>query len=77
MELLEKILTKDNLNKAYKKVYQNKGASGVDGISVYEKQFSDNSYGFRPNRSAEQAVIRALELLNDGNERWKLKPIVK
>ena len=141
MELLEKILTKDNLNKAYQKVYQNKGASGVDGISVYEikeyiqnnsdeilnqirnrkykpqpvkrvqilkdngkkknlgiptvmdriiqqaivqvlspiyeKQFSDNSYGFRPNRSAEQAVIRALELLNDGNERWKLKPIVK
>lgn len=132
MELLEEILTKDNLNKAYKKVYQNKGVSGVDGITVYEikeyiknnsdeilsqirnrkykpqpvkrvqipkengkkrnlgiptvmdriiqqamvqvlspiyeKQFSDNSYGFRPNRSAEQAVIKALEILNDGND---------
>ena len=132
MELLEKILTKDNLNKAYKKVYQNKGASGVDGITVYEikeyiqnnsdeilnqirnrkykpqpvkrvqipkengkkrnlgiptvmdriiqqamvqvlspiheEQFSDNSFGFRPNRSPEQAVIKALELLNDGND---------
>ena len=132
MELLEEILTRDNLNKAYKKVYQNKGASGVDGISVYEikeyiqnnsdeilnqirnrkykpkpvrrvqipkdngkkrnlgiptvmdriiqqamvqvlspiyeEQFSDNSFGFRPNRSAEQAVIKALELLNDGND---------
>lgn len=132
MELLEEILTKDNLNKAYKKVYQNKGASGLDGISVYEikeyiqnnsdeilnqirnrkykpqpvrrvqipkengkkrnlgiptvmdriiqqamvqvlsriyeEQFSDNSYGFRANRSCEQAVIKALEYLNDGND---------
>lgn len=132
MELLEEILTKENLNKAYKKVYQNKGASGVDGVTVYEireyiqnnsdeilnqlrsrkykpqpvkrvqipkengkkrnlgiptvmdriiqqamvqvlspiyeEQFSDNSFGFRPNRSAEQAVIKALELLNDGND---------
>lgn len=132
MELLEEILTKDNLNKAYKKVYQNKGASGVDGVTVYEikeyiqnnsdeilnqirnrkykpqpvkrvqipkengkkrnlgiptvmdriiqqamvqvltpiyeEQFSENSFGFRPNRSAEQAVIKALELLNDGND---------
>ena len=29
MELLEKILAKENLNKAYKKVYQNKGEAGV------------------------------------------------
>ena len=36
MELLEKILAKENLNKAYKKVYQNKGVSGVDGITVEE-----------------------------------------
>ena len=130
MELLEEILTKENLNKAYKKVYQNKGASGVDGITVeeiseyikenkdrilnqirkrrykpqpvrrvkipkengkmrnlgiptvmdriiqqamvqvlspiFEEQFSDNSYGFRPGRSCEQAIIKALEMLNDG-----------
>lgn len=36
MELLEKILSKNNLNKAYKQVYQNKGASGVDGITIDE-----------------------------------------
>jgi len=130
MELLEEILSKANLNEAYKRVYANKGASGVDGVSVeelhehlrvhkaellesirtrkykpqpvrrveipkdggkkrqlgiptvvdrviqqaisqvltpiYEKQFSDSSYGFRPNRSCEMAVIRSLELLNDG-----------
>ena len=132
MELLEEILTKENLNKAYKKVYQNKGTAGVDGVTVdeiaeyikenkdritdkirkrrykpqpvkrvqipkengkkrnlgiptvmdriiqqaivqvispiFEGQFSDNSYGYRPKRSAEQAVIKALEYLNDGYE---------
>lgn len=130
VELLEEILTKDNLNKAYKKVYQNKGTAGVDGVTVdeiaeyikenkdrirekirkrrykpqpvkrvqipkengkkrnlgiptvmdriiqqaivqvispiFEEQFSDYSYGFRPKRRAEQAVIKALEYLNEG-----------
>ena len=130
MELLEEILTRDNLNEAYKRVYANKGASGVDGVTteelrkhledhkaellesirtrkykpqpvrrveipkdngkmrqlgiptvvdrviqqavsqvlipIYEQQFSDSSYGFRPGRSCEMAIIRSLELLNDG-----------
>ena len=130
MELLEKVLSKDNLNNAYKQVYKNKGASGVDGVSVdelfsyikehkeeildkirnrkykpqpvkrvyipkengklrklgipsvidrvlqqaivqvltpiYEEQFSNSSYGFRPRRCCEQAVTKALELFNDG-----------
>lgn len=130
MELLEKILSKQNLNIAYKQVYKNKGASGVDGVTVdelfsyikehkeeiiwkirnrkykplpvrrvyipkengklrklgipsvidrvlqqaivqvlapiYEEQFSDSSFGFRPNRCGEQAVIKALECFNDG-----------
>jgi len=130
MELLEEILERENLNEAYKRVYANKGASGVDGVTVgelldylkahkaeilesirtrkykpqpvrrveipkdsgkkrqlgiptvvdrviqqaiaqvlspiYEKQFSNSSYGFRPNRSCEMAVIKSLELLNDG-----------
>ena len=132
MELLEEILSRDNMNKAYKKVYQNKGTSGVDGITVeeiadyikenreiilnqirkrkykpqpvrrvqipkengkkrnlgiptvmdriiqqaivqvispiFEEQFKETSYGFRPGRSCEQAVIKALEYLNDGYE---------
>ena len=130
MELLEKVLSKDNLNRAYEQVYKNKGASGVDGVTVdelfsyikehkeeilyqirnrkykpqpvrrvyipkengklrklgipsvmdrvlqqaivqvltpiYEEQFSNSSYGFRPGRCCEQAVIKALELFNDG-----------
>lgn len=33
---------------------------------IFEKQFSNSSYGFRPKRSCEMAVIKALECFNDG-----------
>ena len=36
MELLEKVLDDNNLFKAYEQVYKNKGASGVDGLTVDE-----------------------------------------
>lgn len=119
-DLLEKILSKDNLNRAYKRVKANKGAPGIDGMTVedalpwlrehreellesirqekykpqpvrrkeipkpdggvrklgiptvvdrviqqaiaqqlvpiYEPLFSEDSYGYRPNRSAQQAI---------------------
>ena len=35
-ELLEKILNKDNLNRAFKRVKANKGAPGIDGMTVEE-----------------------------------------
>lgn len=35
-DLLEKVLDRDNQNKAYKRVKANRGASGVDGMSVDE-----------------------------------------
>ncbi len=130
MELLEKVLSGDNIYEAYKKVYSNKGASGIDGVTVdeleeylkyhlneikeqirnrkykpspvrrvyipkdngdkralgiptaidrviqqaivqvitpiYEEQFSETSYGFRPKRSCEMAIRKALEFYNDG-----------
>ena len=129
--LMEQILSKDNLNTAYLQVVRNKGAAGVDGMTVdalagylsengenikeqlrtrkykpqpvrrveipkpdggvrnlgvptvvdrfvqqavaqvltpiFEEQFHDHSYGFRPNRCAQQAVIKALEMMNDGH----------
>ncbi len=34
--LLERIVSRDNLNLAYKRVKKNKGAGGVDGMSVEE-----------------------------------------
>ena len=35
---------------------------------IYEEQFHDHSYGFRPNRCAQQAILTALEMMNDGND---------
>ena len=35
---------------------------------IYDSQFSDNSFGFRPNRSAHDAMERTLEYLNEGYE---------
>ena len=132
MKLIEKVLSKDNLNEAYKQVIRNKGASGIDemiceevkeylkihgndlinqilsrkyqpfpvkrveipkpnggirklGIPtvvdriiqqalvqkltpIFEPTFSEYSYGFRPNRRCQNAIDRALELINQGYE---------
>ena len=129
-DLLEKVLDRNNLNKAYKRVKANKGASGVDGMSIdealiwlkengeellekirngkykpspvrrveipkddggvrklgiptvidriiqqaiaqvlipiYEPQFSDGSYGYRPNRSAKDAILKVKEYADEG-----------
>ena len=32
--------------------------------SIFETEFQENSYGFRPGRSCEQAVLKLLEYLN-------------
>lgn len=130
-KLMEQILQTNNLNKAFKKVKSNKGAGGVDGMSVdelltflkdnqeqliqklrdgkykpnpvrrveipketkgesrklgvptvvdrvfqqaitqvltpiFEKQFSESSYGFRPNRGAHDALKQGQQNVNDG-----------
>ena len=128
--LMEQILSKENLNQAYLQVVRNKGAEGIDGMKytelkehletngelireqlrtrkykpqpvrrveipkpdggirnlgvptvtdrfvqqaiaqiltpIYEEQFHEHSYGFRPNRCAQQAIQKALDMLNDG-----------
>lgn len=35
---------------------------------IFEQEFQENSYGFRPCRSCEQAVLKLLEYLNEGYE---------
>ena len=34
---------------------------------IYEEQFHDHSYGFRPNRCAQQAILTALDMMNDAH----------
>lgn len=64
--LLEKILDKDNMNLAYKRVKSNKGAGGIDGMSVDEllsylqengqhliQQIRDGKYHPNPVRRVE------------------------
>lgn len=35
---------------------------------MFDSQFSESSYGFRPKRYAEMAILKALEYMNDGYE---------
>lgn len=35
---------------------------------LVDERFSNSSYGFRPNKSAQQAILKALELFNDGHD---------
>ena len=35
---------------------------------IFEEEFQEHSYGFRPCRNCEQAVLKLLEYLNDGYE---------
>ena len=129
-DLLEQILSRDNLNRAYKRVKANKGAPGIDGMTIgdalpwlrehreelldsirkgkykpqpvrrkeipkpdggvrklgiptvidriiqqaiaqqlvpiYEPLFSDDSYGYRPGRSAQQAIQKVKQYAEQG-----------
>ncbi|MFR9542524.1 MAG: group II intron reverse transcriptase/maturase [Rikenellaceae bacterium] len=127
---MEEILSRDNLNRAYKRVKRNHGAAGIDGMTVeealpwlqehrgellqnildgkykpspvrrkeipkpdggvrklgiptvidriiqqaiaqrlqtiYEPLFADGSYGYRPKRSAQQAIQKVKEYAEQG-----------
>jgi len=131
--LLEKIIDRNNLNQAFKRVKANKGSHGIDGmkvdellqylkengdnlrqsildgsykpnpvrrveipkqdgkkrplgiptavdrviqqaiaqvlIPIFEEKFSENSYGFRPNRSAHQAILKCKQYM-DNRYKW-------
>ena len=49
-ELLERILDRDNLNRAYKRVKANKGAPGIDGMTVEDalSWLSQSTYPYTP-----------------------------
>lgn len=63
MELLEKVLDDKNLFEVYKQVYKNKGASGVDGITVDEH----GVYMFKYKKKLKSEQIR--------NRKYKTSPV--
>lgn len=44
---------------------------------ICEAKFSDNSYGFRPNRSAEHAISRTYRMLQMSNLHWVIEFDIK
>lgn len=60
-DILGKILDKGNLNRAYKRVKANK--------AIYEPLFSDGNYGYRPERSAKDAIQKIKEYADKGYTR--------
>ena len=66
-ELLEKILSKNNMNTAYKRVRSNKGAGGVDGVSVedlgdYIKENWDSIRNQIRSREYKPQPVRRVEI---------------
>ena len=66
-ELLEKILSKDNMNLAYKRVCANKGAGGVDEVTVEQlgDYIKENWDGIREqirNREYKPQPVRRVEI---------------
>src|SRR5699024_12707039 len=53
MELLEEILSNENMNMAYRQVYRNRGGGGVDGISI-----EDLAYQLGKNKDDIRNQIR-------------------
>ena len=76
-DLLEKVLNRDNLNKAYKRVKANKGASGVDGMSIDEallwlKENRDELLEKIRNGKYKPSPVRRVEIPKDNGGVRKL-----
>ena len=62
-DLMERVVRRDNLNRAFKRVKANKGAPGVDGMTV------DDLRGWAVTGAKE--LNRDLELQSIGNRRMR------
>ena len=78
MELIEVILSKENLNRAYKKVVANKGASGVDGVTVEElgdyikEEQGEKSLHLLENRTYIPKPVRRVYIPKDNGKKRPL-----
>ena len=76
-KLLEQILSDDNIEKAYKAVYANKGSAGVDGMSVYEledylRENLDSIRALIANREYYPLPVRRVEIPKPNGKKRKL-----
>ena len=72
-KLLEKILYKDNLNRAYKRVKANKGAPGIDGITVDEIGAYLRDRAYRKNKEGKIHPRPGKTSRNPKTRRWNTK----
>ena len=77
MELIEVILSKENLNRAYKKVVSNKGASGVDGgiieeLGDYIRENKDEIVTSIRNRTYMPKPVRRVYIPKDNGKQRSL-----
>lgn len=75
--LLEEIVSRENLNRAYKRVKRNKGAGGVDGMEVDEllQYLKDNGEEIRESIVAgeyQPQPVRRVEIPKDNGKKRKL-----
>ena len=76
-KLLQQILSDDNIEKAYKAVYANKGSAGVDGMSVYEledylRENLDSIRALIANREYYPLPVRRVEIPKPNGKKRKL-----
>ena len=72
-DLLEKVLSRDNLNRAYKRVKANKGACGVDGMTIDEalpwlKEHRDELLESIRNGKYKPSPVRRAEIPKDNGD---------
>ncbi len=77
MELLEQILSRDNLNLAFKKVVENKGVAGVDGVTVdqlgaYIKEHKEKLLFDIRNRKYKPKPVLRVEIPKENGKMRKL-----
>ena len=62
-EMLEKILSDENIKTAYKRVYANKGAGGVDGVALQNGTLA-HPQEQEENNASEEDLNAALDFLD-------------
>lgn len=77
MELIDVITSKENLNRAYKKVVVNKGSGGVDGMKVeelgaYIKENKDEIVQSIKNRTYMPKPVRRVYIPKDNGKQRPL-----